>query len=102
MTLREVAEAANVSIKTVSRVLSGDGPVSAATREEVRSAAERLGYVPNRAARMMRSGEAEIVGLIAHLVTVSPFTTDILRAVETVVEGAGRALLIADTGGGCR
>lgn len=100
MTLKAVAEAANVSIKTVSRALNGDGPVNEETRRQIVEVANRLGYVPNRAARMMRSSEAQIVGFLAHFVTTSPFTTDIMRAVENVVDTAGRALLIADGGAG--
>lgn len=100
MTLKQVAQVANVSIKTVSRALNGDGPVSETTRRQILSAAAQVGYVPNRAARMMRSPEAQIVGLMAHFVTTSPFTTDIMRAVESVVDASGRALLIADSGPG--
>lgn len=96
MTLKAVAELANVSIKTASRALSGDGYVSEKTRDDVLQAAKRIGYVPNRAARAMRMGESQAVGLLAHLVASSPFTTDITRAVERTVEEAGKALLIAD------
>lgn len=100
MTLKAVAEAARVSVKTASRALSGTGYVRAETRSEVMRAATQLGYVPNRAARAMRSGDAGIVGLLAHLVTTSPFTTELMRAVERVVEASGRALLIADGAAG--
>lgn len=39
-------------------------------------------------------------GFLAHLVTTSPFTTDMMRAVERTVEEAGKVLLIADSGTG--
>jgi LacI family transcriptional regulator len=97
MTLKQVAALASVSIKTVSRAMTGDGYVAEETRAEILRAAQKVGYVPNRAARTMRTKETGIVGLLAHMVTTSPFTTDIMRAVETEIGHSGRALLIADS-----
>ena len=54
-TIYDVAKAAGVSPKTVSRVLNRDAPVGADTRDKVERAISRLGYVPSNAARMMRS-----------------------------------------------
>ena len=96
MTLRRVAGIAGVSIKTASRALGGEENVSAATRAKVGAAAARIGYVPDRAARAMRTGRTGLFGLIAHGATSSPFTGDILRGVETGIEEAGGALLITD------
>lgn len=82
-TLRAVAAPAQVSIKTASRVFAGDGPVAPDTRDAVLRAAREVGYVPNRAARAMRSGDSGIVGLLAPFVIVSPLATEIIRGVET-------------------
>jgi DNA-binding LacI/PurR family transcriptional regulator len=49
-TLADVARLAGVSIATASRVLNNSAPVSACARQQVRSAASRLGYVRHRAA----------------------------------------------------
>ena len=54
-TIYDVARVAGVSPKTVSRVMNGDAPVNAKTREIVTSAMSQLGYVPSSAARTMRS-----------------------------------------------
>lgn len=51
ITLDDVARETGVSKSTVSRALCDAPNVSAKTREVVREAAERLGYVPNDAAR---------------------------------------------------
>ena len=102
MTLKQVAERANVSIKTVSRAINGEGYVGAKTRKAVLRAAKEVGYVPNRAARQMRSGDAGIIVMLAHFVSTAPFTTEIMRGVESSVEAADRALLIADSGTGGR
>ena len=60
----EVAELANVSVMTVSRVFSGTGYVAQATREKVMSAAKKIGYQPNMAARMLRTGKIENYGYL--------------------------------------
>ena len=101
MTLRRVAAMSGISIKTASRALAGEGNVAEGTRRRVEAAADRIGYVANRAARTMRTGRTGLYGLIAHGATTSPFTGEILRGVETRIEADGGALLITDaaTGG---
>jgi DNA-binding LacI/PurR family transcriptional regulator len=55
-TIFEVAEAAGVSITTVSHVFSGKRPVGERTRRRVVEAAERLAYRPRSTARALASG----------------------------------------------
>ena len=66
-TIRDVAEAAGVSLTTVSYVLSGrpggNTRISQPTQERVHAAAHELGYVPNRAARGMRRGRTDVVAV---------------------------------------
>jgi len=57
VTIDDVALAAGVSRSTASRVLSGAGSSSTSAGARVRSAAERLGYVPNPLARALARGE---------------------------------------------
>ena len=53
-----MAAQAEVSVATVSRALAGDPQISEATQARVRQVAERLGYVPNIAARaLVRPGQ---------------------------------------------
>ena len=63
-TIYDVAKAAGVSPKTVSRVLNGDAPVNPQTREIVEAAMRSLNYVPSSAARSMRSNKTGLVGMI--------------------------------------
>ena len=60
----DVATESGVSQATVTRVFSSPQKVSPATREKVRSAAERLGYVPNAIARSLKSQRTNIVGAV--------------------------------------
>jgi DNA-binding LacI/PurR family transcriptional regulator len=64
-TIDDVAAEAGVSRATVSRSLNG-GSVSAATRERVLAAAERLGYRPSQAASSLARGRSGVIGLALH------------------------------------
>ncbi|MER7717646.1 LacI family DNA-binding transcriptional regulator [Streptomyces flaveolus] len=65
-TLAAVAALAGVSPSTVSRVVRGSVPVSDARAKAVQDAVERLGYVPNFAARQLVTNRAEAVGMVVH------------------------------------
>ena len=63
-TLADVAQAAGVSVGTVSRALNGRDGVRAETRQRIQEAAQRLAYRPNAVARGLLSGRTYTVGLI--------------------------------------
>ena len=60
----DVAALAGVSAQTVSRVSTGSPSVRPATRERVLKAMTELGYTPNRAARALRVGTVESIGIV--------------------------------------
>ncbi|WP_298118716.1 LacI family DNA-binding transcriptional regulator [uncultured Aurantimicrobium sp.] len=62
--IKDVAAAAQVSLATVSLVLNGKGNFPEKTQEHVRKVASELGYVPNRKASMLRSGNSKTLGFI--------------------------------------
>ncbi len=67
VTLRDVAEAANVSTTAVSRVLHGGGPgvrVSEERAAQIRAVAERLNYRANALARNLRTSRTHTVGVL--------------------------------------
>jgi LacI family transcriptional regulator len=63
-TINDVARRADVSNMTVSRVVTGNGYVSAKTRKRVEAAIEALGYQPNAAAKSMRTKSTQSIGFI--------------------------------------
>ncbi len=62
--MHEVAKHAGVSPMTVSRALSGDAHVEAATRQRVEAAIKELGYSPNVAARNLARAQSVHIGLL--------------------------------------
>jgi len=68
-TIKDVARLAGVSPTTVSHALGGKRPVSAATRQRVRDAAERLGYRPHPGARSLKASGTGVLALCAVNVT---------------------------------
>jgi DNA-binding LacI/PurR family transcriptional regulator len=63
-TLDEVARMAAVSTATASRVINGTAKVNPKTRRVVEDAIERLGYVPNHAARSLATRRTNTIALV--------------------------------------
>ena len=106
-TIYDVAQAAGVSPKTVSRVMNGDAPVSRKTRAAVEAASVELDYVPSSAARMMRSKRSGLIGLITGALSqkIEPMEPTglpdlyIVQGIQQVMADSDKTLMIADTGG---
>lgn len=64
MSLKAIASALGLSVTTVSRALNGFDDVAAATRKRIEEEADRRGYRPNAAARRLKTGRANAVGLV--------------------------------------
>jgi DNA-binding LacI/PurR family transcriptional regulator len=84
----DVARIAGVSGQTVSRVANGAHHVDDATRDRVLAAMRELGYRPNRAARALRSGRFQSIGVIAFELS-SVGTTHTLDAIAAAATGTG-------------
>jgi LacI family transcriptional regulator len=61
VTIRDVAEEADVSLQTVSRVVNGGPNVRPQLRDKVQAAIDRLGYVPSLAAQRMSGSRSYII-----------------------------------------
>lgn len=61
--MRDVAGRAGVSVKTVSRVVNGEPHIRPETRALVHAAITELDWVPNAAARTLRTGRTGVVGI---------------------------------------
>jgi LacI family transcriptional regulator len=95
-TLRDVARLAGVSTSTVSRALSLPELVNPATRARVRTAADSLGYEPNKAARGLITGRTGNIGLVLPDLA-NPFFPSVVKGVQARARSADVAVFVADT-----
>lgn len=96
-TLRDVAERAQVSMRTVSNVVSGYEHVSERMRTKVMHAIDELGYVPNPVARTLRTGKTGLLSLVVPEIDV-PFFSELARAVIDEADALGFQVMIDQTG----
>ncbi len=96
-TLRDVAELAGVSMKTISRVVNGSGPVAEGTERRVRAAIKELGFRPNPAARSLRVGYDDAVGVVIENIG-DPFMATLTAGIEERLRDAGKSLIITSGG----
>ena len=99
VTRKDVARYAGVSTAVVSYVVNG-GPkkVAPATEAKVQDAIRILGYRPNAAARALKLGSSETIGLIIPDNT-NPFFSLLAHAVEDAAAELGYALLLTNSDG---
>ena len=95
-TITTVARLANVSVASASRVMNGI-KTSPATLERVTEAAEAIGYVPNAAARTLRSRRT---GQIAFAMpdVGNPVYTTMIGSIQDVARARGWRLMLHSTG----
>ncbi len=93
--LRDIAEAANVSISTVSLVLNNRPGISAETRERVRAEALRLGYQPSP---QSQNGNSRTIGLLIEQssmpVLLDIFYGDIIQGFQAEAQRLGYHVLL--------
>ncbi|WP_051062761.1 LacI family DNA-binding transcriptional regulator [Ilumatobacter nonamiensis] len=94
--LADVAREAGVHPSTVSRVLSRPQLIGEPTRAAVQAAIDRLGYVPNRAARQLAGGRTGTIGVLVPDIT-NPYFACVVRSVQRRCGQSGYTMLLADT-----
>jgi len=96
-TIRDVAQAAGVSISTVSRVLNNKDDVAPETYEKVQEVIDELGYTSSLAARGMRSRRMNVIGLVMPDVG-DPFSIQVMKGVSRAIAELDYELIVY-TGG---
>lgn len=91
--LVDIAKAAGVSIKTVSRVLNDEPYVTEQMRTRVRAAASELGYIADSRARVLRTNRSGYLGLIIPDVR-NGFFAGLTHHLERRLSSTGQALLL--------
>jgi DNA-binding LacI/PurR family transcriptional regulator len=88
VTIKDVAERADVSTATVSYVLNESAPIGEATRARVLAAAAELGYRPSAIARGLRAQESRNVGYSCHDVLPEHWHPILDRFLHSMAEAA--------------
>ena len=94
MRLKDIAQIAGVSIKTVSRALNDYPDISKETKEKILSIAKELHYIPNSAAKSLRENRSFTIGLILPDIT-NVFFGEVGMAVHSFLKKAGYSTLIS-------
>jgi LacI family transcriptional regulator len=97
VTMKDVAEAANVSVSTVSLVLNGVPGITESTREHVKAVMRRLNYTPNAQARRLASGQTHAVALVLppwQATFADPYFLELMRGTLEAVRDRGYQMLL--------
>ncbi|MBP8972556.1 MAG: LacI family DNA-binding transcriptional regulator [Anaerolineae bacterium] len=94
-TIRDVAEAAQVSTSTVSHVINGTRYVSPDTRQRVLQAMADLSYSPNRLARSLRSSQSMTLGVLLPN-SANPYFAEILLGIEAACFDRGYNIILGN------
>ena len=81
ITIIDVAAEAGVSVGTASRVINNDVHVAPETRERVSGVMTRLGFVPNRQARILAGGKTNTIGILVPDLSTA-YIGEIMRGID--------------------
>lgn len=98
ISLKDVAQRAGVSIKTVSNVVNGYRHVTPETRQRVQRVIDELGYRPNLTARHLRKGRTGMIALAVPELG-NPYFAELADAVIEHAAGLDYIVLLDHTGG---
>ena len=98
VSVRDVADHAGVSVKTVSNVVNGYVHVSSGMRERVQASLEELGYRANLSARSLRQGRSGVIALAVPALDM-PYFAELARCVVNEAEQLGCTVLVDQTDG---
>ena len=95
--LKDVAVAAGVSVTTASRALSEPQKVQSDTLARIEAAARKLGYMPNGAARALRSRRTRLIGTVLPTLDYAIYSRQI-AALQRALGEHGYSLLVTSSG----
>lgn len=95
-TLKDVAEAAGVSISTTSRALADNPAISEETRRRIKKLAKQLNYRPNAQARALRKSKTNTIG-VAVPSLINPYYAEMATSIQQEAAARGFATIIANT-----
>lgn len=94
--MADIAQAAGVSITTVSHVINKTRPVGRETERAVLAAIAATGYVPDSVLRAQRSSGPQIIGVAISSIT-NPHFGEVAAAIEQTAADHGYSIVLSDT-----
>jgi LacI family transcriptional regulator len=99
VTIKDVAQAANVSVASVSRVLNGHATVTEETRAHILAIMKQLRYVPHVGARSLSTRLTNTVGVLLPDL-YGEYFSEMIRGIDGAARSRGLHLLVASLHGG--
>lgn len=96
LTIKQIAEMANVSRATVSRVLNDSGYVSVDARKRVLETIEKTGYVPSQHAKSLRTKQTKVIGVILPKISTET-SSRVVDGLNNVFQEYGYHILLTTT-----
>lgn len=96
ITLSDIAQALGVSKATVSLAINNDSRVADTTRRKILAKIEELGYVYNRGAAGLSTGQTNTVGLAVHDIT-NPYFTEVCAECEAILRQNNKLAFLCNT-----
>lgn len=97
ITINDIARELGIANSTVSRALRDDPRISERVKQEVKRVAARMGYVPNIAARSLRTGQSKMIGFLMRDIR-DGLSSEMIPAVEAACAEHGFGLLLCNAG----
>ncbi|MBP3541011.1 MAG: LacI family DNA-binding transcriptional regulator [Clostridia bacterium] len=93
VTLKDISARCGCSVATVSKALNGMPDISQETARHIRAVAAEMGYMPNAAARTLKTHRSRTIGLIMFLKNENVWTHDffsqIAAGIQSITEEKG-------------
>ncbi|WP_286230933.1 LacI family DNA-binding transcriptional regulator [Neobacillus mesonae] len=96
ITIKEIAERANVSRTTVSRVLNNSGYVSEEAKKRVLQVIEETGYVPSENAKSLRTKKTKVIGVILPKISTET-SSRLVKGMDEILAKEGYQILLTNT-----
>lgn len=96
ITLNDIAAALGVSKATVSLAINNDSRVADETRRKILTKIEELGYVYNRGAAGLSTGQSNTVGLAVHDIT-NPYFAEVCSESEAILSQNNKMAFLCNT-----
>lgn len=97
LTIKQVAQLAEVSVATVSRALNSSGPVSAEARQAIDKVVSASGFRLNGIGRQLKTARTHTIGVLVPSLK-NPIFADAVSGIEQAADQAGYRVLLASSG----